>query len=103
MDSERYYLSEQDRRDRHDQVDAEMGGTGRGCGGSFTDTSAPCGGCIDCMHAMVAYGFWIERSWANLVHAAGLEVAGNLTFMLPGPRPEYHDDYGHFCAGERTP
>jgi hypothetical protein len=102
MDSERYYLSEQDRRDRHDQVEKEMGGTGRGCGGSFTDTSAPCGGCIDCIHGMVAYGFWIERSWANLVHAAGLELAEPILIPYLG-HFEYHDAYGHFCAGERTP
>lgn len=46
-----------------------------GCGATWSWSGPPCGGCIDCAHAMVEHSYWKEVEEAHRYHGAGLEWA----------------------------
>lgn len=93
---ERFYLSEADLATRHEQY----GGDDSSCdGGRY---SAPCGGCGECIAAQIIYGFAQERRWADIVHAAGLELANPSVIdreAMPHSGPS-HDAYACWRADE---
>ena len=102
---DRYYLSEQDRKDRLENALEHMGGDDSSCGGY--DPGTVCGGCTSCILAQVSWAFWEERREASRYQAAGLEYVD--PNVLPwwsivthgGKRAPFHDGFGHMLAGER--
>lgn len=100
MSDGRYYLSDQDLRDRL----AEMPGDPDAS--TSCETYPPCGGCDGCIAAQQVYYFYREREWARRVHEAGLELADPSvidrlsiskavgTFGGWGP---YHGEGGYHC------
>lgn len=76
------------------------------CGGSFSFSGPPCGGCNDCAHAMVSHWLQKERERASMFQRAGFEYADPATVQLdptlPGGYAPYHGEGGYHCwtAGE---
>ena len=97
--------TDEDLREDHRMV-GEMFGDDPGCGGTWSWSGPPCGGCVDCAHAMASHSHYEGRARARRFQSAGLdwapEVEAEIANALPlGSMADRHDSWGHLCAGER--